>query len=524
MAVQAVLARWRTRMSAQGRWTARAWAFVLGAVAVFAMPPLYQVYLLVPALTYLLWQADAQPTRWRAFALGWWFGAGYFAAGLYWVSFALLVDADRFAWLIPVAILGFAFGFGLFWGVAAWAVKVAPGGLVAKVLALAGVWTVLEWVRTWLMTGFPWNPLGSVWFLSDVTAQGIAVVGVLGMAFLAVLVAAAPAALADKGRGPWVLLGACGALVLGLVAGGQHRLANATDGVHDGVRLRLVQPNIRQGEKWDPAQRETHMMNQIELSQAPAPDGRRPTHVIWSETAAPFFLGGHRPWRRVIGAGLPEGGLAIVGAPRALTDDPTDGLQVANSLLAIDADGRIAAIYDKFHLVPFGEYVPLKDWLPLERITQGAGTFTPGPGPQTLTLPGLPPVSPLICYEIIFPAGVTDGTGRAAWILNLTNDAWYGKTAGPHQHFVSARARALEQGLPVVRVAGSGISGIVDAYGRVRAKLALGEKGFMDGDLPLPARRPAVYARWGDGPALAIALAALVLAWGLGRKGLNPQS
>lgn len=501
------------RVQALGNWQARALAFGLGALAVLAMPPLYQIYLLVPAFGGLLWLATGQSSGWRAFAVGWWFGAGYFANGLYWVSFALLIEADKFAWLIPVAVLGFAFGFGLFPAVAAWLVRFIPGGLAPQALGLAGIWTLLEWVRTWFLTGFPWNPIGSVWLLSDVTAQGAAVAGVLGLGFVAVLAAAAPAALAGTGRGGWVVTGFAAALVAALVAGGQHRLSHAGDDVVEGVRLRLVQPNIRQADKWRPEQRTGHMLNQIELSTLPpAPGDAAPTHVIWAETAAPFFLANHDGWLARLGRAAPPGGLLMTGAPRVVGPSPEGGLEVANSLLAIDDAGRVAATYDKFHLVPFGEYMPLPDWLPLRRITQGVGSFQPGPGPQTLDLPGLPPVSPLICYEIIFPGQVTDGTGRAAWLLNLTNDGWYGKTAGPHQHFVSARTRALEQGVAVVRVAGTGISGIIDAYGRVTARLALGEKGFVDGDLPAPARRPTVYALSGDGPVLALAVAALVLA------------
>lgn len=523
MAVRDPTNRLHARVVGLGRWPGRAVAFVLGFLAVFAMPPLYQIYLLIPAFTGLLWLSAAQPTRWRAFAVGWWFGAGFFAAGLYWVSFALLIDAEKFAWLIPIAIGGFAFGLGLFCAVIALAVKATPGGFVAKALVLAGAWTVLEWVRTWLFTGFPWNPLGSAWLFSDTLAQGAAVVGTLGLSFLIVLASVAPGALVDKNKCSGRLLLAVVVVSIAVLAlGGQHRLANAGMETVPDVRLRLVQPNISQAEKWRAERREDHMINQLDLStQPPAPGEPAPTHVIWAETMAPFFIANHVQWRRFVGESVPVGGLIILGAPRVVPSDDKQGLKVANSLLALDGDGEIRATYDKFHLVPFGEYVPLSDWLPLERITEGVGAFTPGPGPQTLDLEGLPPVSPLICYEVIFPGAVTDGTGRARWMLNLTNDAWYGKTAGPHQHFVSARLRAIEQGLPVVRVAGTGISGIIDAYGRVRASLPLGEKGFVDGDLPMPSTRPSVYARSGDALALLLAFGALVVGVVLGSRANN---
>jgi len=510
----------QARVESLNRWAARSLAFVLGFISVLAMAPLYQFYLLIPAFSGLLWLSAAAPTRWQAFCVGWGFGAGFFGASLYWVSFALLVDAEKFAWLVPFAILGFAFGLGLFGAVLTLVVHALPGrNLVAKALVLAGMWTVLEWLRTWLFTGLPWNPLGSAWLFSETLSQGVAVVGTLGLSLLAALVAVAPATLGYWGEGSSRrarvgLFGGVGLAVVALFVGGQHRLANAPDAVVPDVRLRLIQPNILQSQKWQADLRTDHMANQLELSaRSPLPGEVPPTHIIWAETMAPFFIANHPGWLRAVGASVPQDGLVILGAPRVVSNDAAKGLQVANSLLAIDRSGTVRGTYDKFHLVPFGEYVPLRDWLPLDRITQGLGAFTPGPGPQTLDLPGLPPVSPLICYEIIFPATATDGTGRARWLLNITNDAWYGKTAGPHQHFVNARLRALEQGLPVVRVAGTGISGIIDSYGRVRASLAIGEKGFIDGDLPVPASRATVYAGYGDGPALVLALLALVGGW-----------
>jgi len=486
-------------------WRARGLAFVLGFVAVFAMPPLYQIYLLVPAFSGFLWLVSGASSRWRAFVIGWWFGAGFFTAGLYWVSAALLVDAAKFAWLVPFTVFGFAFGLGLYSAVAALVVRAVPGDLAARGLVLAAAWVFLEWVRGWLFTGFPWNPLGSVWAFSDSLMQGASVVGVFGMSLLAALLATLPGALVEPGaEGRRVAR----MLNIGLIAvavavwfGGQHRLSTASDQTVPNVRLRLVQPNISQALKWLPRLRASHMNDQITLATAPPKAGdAKPTHVIWAETAAPFFIANHAPWLKLVGAATPPGGLTILGAPRVLSSSSGSGerLKIANSLLAIDGTGRVTQHFDKFHLVPFGEYVPLKKWLPLKRITQGLGAFVPGLGPVTLNLKGLPPVSPLICYEIIFPGQVTDHQGRAQWILNLTNDAWYGHTAGPYQHFVNARLRAVEEGLPVVRVAGTGISGIIDAYGRVRQSLDLGKKGFVDGGLPLPTKHLSLYSRYGN--------------------------
>lgn len=516
-----IVARLKTHMDTLaegGPWRGRIVAFFLGTLAVFSMAPLYQVYVLIPAFSGLLWLSAGQPTKWRAFAVGWWFGAGYFAVGLYWIDFALLVPPEKFVWLIPIATLGFGFGLGLFPALSSLLVRASSGRrgthLAAQACVLAGSWMLLEWVRGWIFTGFPWNLIGSAGAFSNAFLQGASVSGVYGLSLLLILTALAPGVLAERSRA------ARGFAVFTVIAffavwvGGAYRLSHATDAVVKGVRLRLVQPNFAQATKWDPRLLNSHMLTQIDMSLAPPAKGEpTPTHIIWAETAAPLFLASNPFWLKLVGRAVPKGGLIILGAPRKISEDAQGNLTVANSILAIGQNGKVQATYDKFHLVPFGEYMP--KWLPLNRITQGEGSFTPGPGPVTLRLLGLPPVSPLICYEVIFPGHVTDGSGRAAWILNLTNDAWFGKTAGPYQHFVNARLRAVEQGIPVVRDADTGISAIIDAYGRVRKMLPLGKKGFIDGDLPVRTPHPSLYSRFGNTGALILAV--LVLLGGIWR-------
>ena len=378
----------RAKVRMLGTWRARGLAFVLGFAAVAAMPPSYQIYVLIPAFSGLLWLAADAPTKWRAFALGWFFGAGFFTAGLYWVSFALLVDAAKFAWLIPFAVLGFAFGMGLFAALAALAVRASPGPLWTRALVLAGVWALLEWLRAWVLTGVPWNPVGSVWAFSDAAVQGAAWVGVFGQSLLTVLVAAAPGALAEPARASRMLAGVAVLCIALMTVGGAYRLSQDRGVVHDDVRLRLIQPNIPQAEKWRPELRARNMDIQLDLTTAPPAEGApQPTHVIWAETSAPFFIENHKPWRRVVADATPEKGLIILGAPRVVhpggSADGDQGFQVANSLLAFDGEGALAGMFDKFHLVPFGEYVPLPEWVPLDKITQGVGAFTAGPGPVT---------------------------------------------------------------------------------------------------------------------------------------------
>ncbi len=494
------------------RWQLFAIAFFAGALAVFAFAPLHMIFMLLPSFSILTLLAVRQQSWKKAFVLGWWWGSGFFSAGLYWISMALLVDAQQFAWLIPIAISGFALGFGLFVALsAAFTNKFARSSMASGALLLAASWSVLEWVRSWLLTGFPWNLIGSVWTFSDHALQAAAYIGTYGLGALTVLAASAPAALV-QGRKGFAALGII--LPVLLLAVGGIRLMDAPDDVHDGVRLRLVQPNISQADKWNKDLLAGHMMTQLEMGAAePAAGKPPPTHIIWGETQAPFFVADHQPWINKISSMTPPGGLTIVGAPRKLSAG-AEPFRVANSMLAIDPElNAVVASYDKFHLVPFGEYVPLADLLPMEKITKGTGAFTPGPGVTTMNLKGLPPLSPLICYEIIFPLGVANvdpKTGeRPEWLLNLTNDAWYGKTQGPHQHFALSRMRSVEEGLPLVRVANTGISGVVDAYGRIVAKAPLGVRAVVDSDLPKGLGQRTVYSMFGN--VLPLGLAVLMI-------------
>jgi apolipoprotein N-acyltransferase len=261
-----------------------------------------------------------------------------------------------------------------------------------------------------------------------------------------------------------------------------------------GVRLRIVQANIDPGKKGDDSLSDSIVRDYIKLTRNET-GLDSVTHVVWPETATPYPFD---RYQQALADATPRNGLLVSGAVRAQLHEglPPD---VWNSLVAVGPDGTIVGTYDKFHLVPFGEYVPLHDVLPfISKFTPGILDFTAGPGPRTLRLPGLPPVGPLICYEIIFPGQVVDAEDRPAWILNLTNDGWYGISSGPYQHFVSARLRAVEEGVPVVRAANTGISGVIDAYGRVLSQTALGETEVLDADLPRPLADLTPYARFGD--------------------------
>ena len=500
-------------------------AFLLGASSALALAPFYLLFILIPVYSGLLWLVFGARRARGAFAAAWWFGVGQFSAGLYWIANALLTDAARFGWLVPITILGLSSGLALFPGLAALASyrllgdkKDAPTSGVGKVLVFAALWVLLEWLRGWVLTGFPWNLAGSVWAVSDEMMQAGSVVGVYGLSLLAILVAALPATLStNTGWGGGARPTLIAAVVLVLVwGGGAVRLSGAgaigENNVPD-VRLRLVQPNISQQDKWKAKLRIPNLKEYIAMGAAPAakPDAE-PTHVIWSETAATFNLANDMAVRAAIAEGTPKGGLTITGAPRT-TPPGEQPFKIWNSLYAINDQGGIVDTYDKHHLVPFGEYMPFRGVIGLEKLTAGATDFTPGPGPRTLQFTGLPPVAPLICYEVIFPGNVVDATDRPQWMLNLTNDAWYGISTGPYQHYDAARFRALEEGMPIVRVANTGISGIVDAYGRNVTRLDLGTKGTLDGYLP-KALEPTIYSRFGN----ALALLMTLIAGGVGLR------
>ena len=274
----------------------------------------------------------------------------------------------------------------------------------------------------------------------------------------------------------------------------------ATPTVVTGIWLRIVQPSIPQSMKWQPAAAQANFRRLLDLSAAPAIHPL--AAVLWPEAATPFLLGRDAVARSAIAAIAPQGGYVITGALRA-NPPPGPVAQVWNSIEALDGHGAIVARYDKAHLVPFGEYVPLRGLLPIDKITPGMMDLSAGAGPMTIALPGLPPFAPLVCYEVIFPGAIVDRDDRPAWLLNATNDAWYGRSSGPYQHFAIARTRAIEEGLPLVRVANNGISAVVDPMGRVLARTDLDAIGYVDAALPAAAA-PTPYSRAGNWMVLAL--------------------
>jgi apolipoprotein N-acyltransferase len=510
-------------------WRARAWALLLGALASLALPPIHAVPVLIASFSGLVLLMDRTPRFISAVGLGWCFAFGYFVVGIYWVANALLAVPAAFGWLLPFAIAGAVGGLSAllaaFPALAVGAARIVWPAGPARLLVLAISWTVFEWLRGWVLSGFPWNLVGYSWAFSDAMNQFAAVSGIWGLSLVTVAVAGLPALLLDRrgsvsdrsppARSPvgYVI----GGLVLLAViwAGGWLRLSGAADDVVPGVRLRLVQANVDPARKGDANYGADVLALHLRLT-TETPGYDEITHAIWAETANPFPLERFPDARTAIAGAAPANGALITGVLRT---DPAEGRlkEIWNSMAAVDRAGKVVGIYDKFHLVPFGEYVPLNRYLPfVSKFTPGILDFSAGPGPRTLRLPGLPPVGPLICYEVIFPGQVVDRGDRPAWLLNLTNDGWYGISTGPYQHFASARLRAVEEGLPVIRVANTGISGAIDSYGRVLVQTPLGEPSVVDVALPQHLSALTPYARWGDA-----ALAALLAIFSLAAIGLR---
>ena len=478
-----------------------------GVLAAAAMPPLYAFPLLLPAFVVALWLLDGAGGSRQAALIGWAFGTGHFAAGLYWVGIAFLVDAERFGWAMPFAITALAAGLALFPTLAFWLSHLATKRWAlagtARVLAFAAAWMVGEGLRSWVLTGFPWNLMGSVWAFSPEALQLAAYGGVWLLSLITVAAAAAPAALAAPGRprpAGWAVVALLALLPLFAWGFGSLRLAAAPAlGVAavETVRLRLVQPSIPQALKWRTDRRAANLRLQAELSLSPGYQDR--TVIIWPETAVPYLLAAEPRLQEELAGIVPPGGYLIAGAPRVDPAEPQG--EIWNALHALGDGGGIVATYDKVHLVPFGEYTPLRTLLGFAKLTVGARDFSPGDGLKTLDLPGLPPFSPLICYEVIFPGAVTAPAAAGArprWLLNVTNDAWFGDSSGPYQHLAAARIRAVEEGLPLVRVANNGISAVIDSYGRVVEQINLNDRGIIDADLPEAANTPTPYSYAGN--------------------------
>ncbi len=502
-------------------WRADGLALLFGLLSALAFPPLFALPVLLVAIPGLLLLIDGARGPAVAARRGFWFGFGCNLIGLYWITEAILVEAARFWWLVPLAVPALAAVLAVFVAATAAVAKLARAGW-PRVFALAGAWVLADLARQFAFTGFPWNLWGSVWEFpgrfGDIFIQPAALVSIHGLTLATLLLAATPL-LAWR----WRVAGA--ALLAAWVGFGLVRLA-APLPPGPGITAVLVQGDVAEGEKWSQALAMKIFQRYLALTRdglaqisvpgaaagatSGATSGAAPGHtlVIWPETASPYLLGSEPAVRQAIAqaaGGTPGRTVALIGAVRY-----GPYRRPRNSLFALTGRGRVVGIYDKWHLVPFGEYQP--DWFPLPIQVVPGGGFAPGPGPRTLHLPGLPPVGPLICYEAIFPGEVIDEHDRPAFMVNVTNDAWFGDSTGPHQHLAAARMRAVEEGLPFLRAANTGISAVFDAHGHLLARLRLDRAGVVVA--PVSGALPATpFARFGLAVPFVLAVAALFAGW-----------
>jgi apolipoprotein N-acyltransferase len=478
-------------------------AIFTGGMMGLGQPPHDLWFLAFPACAAAVWLFLSASRGWVAAGTGWCVGLGYFGFSMSWIVEPFLVDAATTGWMAPFGLIGLAGGLALFWALAFWlAARVRQRGL-----ALIVCWTAAELARAYVLTGFPWALVGYLWLPVPVM-QWAAVLGPHGLP-LVTLAAAALVANALRPDGPRLWPGMGGVALLALLSGGGMILTPQVQDLAAQPIVRLVQPNAAQHEKWDPAKIPIFMDRQLAYTAAAPAEGQAPPAlIVWPEISVPNLLDRAGPFLDQV-AEAAGSAQTVVGVQRA------DQGGYYNSLIVLSPEGGINQLYDKHHLVPFGEYMPaaavFARWNIAGLAARAEGGYSPGPGPQVIDLgPLLGTALPLICYEAVFPQDVNAAPTRPDMLLQITNDAWFGTRSGPFQHLAQARIRSIEQGLPMLRAANTGVSAVIDGAGRVLAELPLGEAGYLDAALP-PPLRVTPYSRTGDWPVL-VALICIILA------------
>ena len=472
-------------------------AFILGMLSVSALPPYYILPLLSVGISMLLYiQSQVNLNKRKNFALGYWFGFGFYGLGFFWIAHALLFDAATLGWLIPFVFIGSGAFFGIFSGLAVLGSSFFKTSL-GKILSFAAFWTILEWIRSFFLTGFPWNLIGTIWGFSDTMIQSASLYGTYGLTLISLIIAAAPLIWLNSPNNKTLKhsLYLIIILSLSLIVYGQIRLQQKD--IRLGTeKIRIVQPSIPQDLKWNEQKLESNFQEYLNLSQT---DGiKNISLIIWGETASPYPLSYMTEKRQAIGAILPQQTQLMTGSIDYAVKDGR--LRPKNSMFTIDHKGSIIAQYTKSHLVPFGEYIPMRDYLPrqIKPITNVISDFIAGDGPQTQKISNGLKIGVSICYEIIFPHQILDKSDKPEVVINLTNDGWYGNTSGPYQHYISTKMRAVEEGVTLIRAANSGMSAVFTAYGQTLGKLALNQKGILDIQLPKQKSISTPYGEFGN--------------------------
>lgn len=487
--------------------------FVLGALNALAMPPVYCLPILLITFPVVIFLLDKSLTGKQVFFKTFLFFFAFHVAGLYWINFALFVDIKNNWWVIPFALSGLPFLMALYPSIAAFIwYRLAWTGST-RLVALIVLWAMSEWVRGWAFSGFPWNLWGYAWVFFTPVLQSVSLFGIYGLTFLTIACACIPAFFMRHyhDRFGRMIVMALIATMLGLTSWGMGRLAQDLPQSTQPFNIRIVQPNIAQETKLSPAMRYEHEKRLWRLTLTPS--DVTPHMVIWPETAIPLFTTFDvRRLEAALQAALSSKTYLAAGALEIETEEDTGRHRIFNRIGFYQNDGYREASYDKFHLVPFGEYLPFEEYWPVRPVAFSGGSMKPGAGLQTIRLNNIPPFSPLICYEVLFPGETTLKKDRPQWILNATNDSWYGNTSGPYQHLAITRTRAVEEGLPVIRAANTGVSAVIDPMGRIVQSLALNHEGVIDQTMPA-FLAPTLFARLGNYPFFLMLALSWCIAW-----------
>jgi apolipoprotein N-acyltransferase len=472
-------------------------AFLAGATGALAMQPFGFFAAFFVSFTVLVWLLDGAPGNpdrgflgrlWPSFVIGWLFGFGYFVAGLWWLAKALLVDGTQYLWALPFALFGLQAYLALFFGLAAAIARAFWSEGMGRIFALAVAFGLAEWLRSFVLTGFPWNAVGYGIMPFPLMMQSVHLVGLYGMNVLAVFIFASPALIGTKrGMFPGLVLAVL--LFAGHLGFGAYRLAQPLpETTEKSVTVRLVQPQVPVSGEVDDAARARIFDQHMAMSAQTPEDGKtRPDIIIWPETAIPFILSENQDAYARIGDMLQDGQILISGAVRDESVTAGQEPRYYNSIYVFDDKGQVISAADKVHLVPFGEFLPfgkLFERLGVNAVAAMPGGFSAGASHAVFTPPGKPSLYPLICYEAIFPYEITAAGEAADVLLNITNDTWFGNSPGPYQHFHQAQIRAVEVGKPLIRSANSGISAVVNQKGEIVAGFALSISGVFDTTIP----------------------------------------
>lgn len=483
-----------------------------GALCALAFAPFYLIIFAPISLSVFYFLLEKEKNNKPIFFLGFTYGFGYFLAGNYWIAISLLVDAHSFAWLIPFALTLIPSALALYLALLALSYKKIISRFhfhknYQKILIFAILWIIFEALRSYLFTGFPWNLLGYIWMIDEVLAQSANVFGIYGLSFLAVLISLLPILFLKNNnkKDDKIFAAIITLLFIANLTYGKIYIDDDKLVINEESKIRLVQANIKQEMKWDEREKYKNFLKTINLTNYASLDGIK--MVIWSETSLPYAIDNNPQLFEKLKLATPTNGFLISGALRINVEN-NQLKNVWNSVFIFNENG-VVDFYDKHHLVPFGEYVPLQKFLPfIEKITQGGVGFSNGKGVKTIVANNLK-FSPLICYEAIFFNEIIDKNNRPNLLVNVTNDAWFGFSTGPFQHFDMARMRAIEHGISLARVANTGISAMVDPFGRVVKKINLNDEGAID-VASIEALPPTIYEKYDQLPLILLALLTLI--------------